>query len=105
MGQKNSIVYNIIDKSEYGITVGECEVLVGVMNKDGTMVTLNSKLSLCGKFNWKKVIEGNSMSFEEAMYNNLKVDIIEMENKLKQIRQSALSSFLMKYQVSNFNTP
>lgn len=96
--EKNSIVYNIIDKSENGITVGEGEVLVGLMNKDGNMVTLSSKLSLCGKFHWKKVVEGNLMSFEQAMYKNLKVDIVKVENKLRQIRLSALSSLVMKYQ-------
>ena len=74
-----AIVYNIVDESEEGLTLGEGDVLVGVWNAKGECIRLKSNVSIDGGKVWKDILEGNGMSFEDTMNANKGSDVSSIE--------------------------
>jgi len=90
---KNSILYNIVDTSEGGIVAGDGDVLVSVTDEDGTMTTLRSTYETCGGEAWKKVLEGNPMSFEDMHGKNKDANVGAIEVKRRELHKAASDSF------------
>jgi len=80
---KGSIIYNVIDESDDGIVVGEGDVRVSVMSADGSSMILNSNMSVDGKEAWKKVLDGNTDSFEGVHAKNFNADVATIDRKRK----------------------
>lgn len=90
---KGAVLYNLISESEEGITAEAGDVIVSVTDTDGKSMLLKSKIDVCGGGAWKKVLDGNSMSFEEVHKQNRDSDISIIETKRKELFKKASSSF------------
>jgi len=90
---KNSILYNLVDDSDEGIVAGEGDIIVSVTDESGKIEELRSKHSICGGEAWKKVVAGNTMSFEQVHANNMNSNVTAIEKKRKAIFQNISSTF------------
>jgi len=90
---KNSILYNLIDDSEEGITALEGDVIVSVTEESGEMMELKSKHSICGGKAWKEKVAGNDMTFEEVMVKNFGSNVSKIEKKRAELFKKTSSSF------------
>lgn len=90
---KNAILYNLVDDSEEGIVAGDGDVIVGVTEEDGTTMNLRSKHDICGGEAWKKVLEWNSMSFEQVHGKLKDSNVSAIDKKRKDLHKQAASSF------------
>lgn len=89
---KNSILYNLISDSEEGIHASDGEIIVSVTDESGVMMTLKSHHEICGGKNWKNLVSGNNMSFEQVYENNLDANVSLIEEKKKQFYRKVSSS-------------
>ena len=78
---KNSILYNLMSDSEEGIYAAEGEIIVSVTDESGVMMNLKSHHEICGGKNWKNLVSGNSMSFEQVYEKNLDANVSLIEEK------------------------
>ena len=76
---KGSILYNVVDDSEEGITASENEVRVGVFDDKGGQATVRSSLNIDGGKAWKNVVAGNDSSFESIHLDNRDSDVGKIE--------------------------
>jgi hypothetical protein len=90
---KGAVLYNLISDSDDGIVAKDGDVIVAVTDADGSSMLLTSKISICGGDAWKKVLDGNSMSFEEVHKQNKDSDVSTIEKKRKELYKKASSSF------------
>jgi len=88
---KGAVLYNLVSESEEGIVAEDGDVIVAVTDTDGKSVLLKSKIDICGGQAWKKVLDGNSMSFEEMHKQNRESDISLIEKKRKELFKRASS--------------
>jgi hypothetical protein len=79
---KGSVAYNIVDRSEGGLVLGENEVKVGVFSPSSGVFwsgpgyyEMKSDLKTDGGKAWKERVSGNDKSFEEVYNSNVGVDI------------------------------
>jgi len=86
----NSILYNVISSED--IILKEKDVLVGVLNEDGTSFLLKSTLDTCGGKTWKSLVEGNPLSFEAVHLQNKNANVVEIEKKRHDLYQQAAAS-------------
>jgi len=84
---KGSVAYNIVDKSEAGLVLGEDEVRVGIFNPSDSMWTsdpayleMKSNLATDGGKAWKERVLGNTKSFEDVYSSNIGVNISNCAN-------------------------
>jgi len=91
---KNAILYNLVNDSDEGIVAGEGDIIVSVTDESGKMEELRSKHSICGGEAWKKVVEGNKISFEQVHANNMNSNVSAIEKKRKEIFDNVSTSFL-----------
>jgi hypothetical protein len=87
------VLYNLISDSDDGIVAKDGDVIVAVTDADGSSMLLTSKISICGGDAWKKVLDGNSVSFEEVHKQNKDSDVSTIEKKRKELYKKASSSF------------
>lgn len=90
---KDSILYNLIDDSEEGITALEGDIIVSVTDESGEMMELKSKHSICGGKAWKEKVAGNDMTFEEVMVKNAGSNIANIEKIRMELFKKTSSSF------------
>mmetsp|Transcript_19706 Transcript_19706/g.41322 ORF Transcript_19706/g.41322 Transcript_19706/m.41322 type:complete len:569 (-) Transcript_19706:66-1772(-) len=90
---KGAVLYNLVSESEEGIVAEDGDVIVSVTNVEGSSMLLKSKTSICGGQAWKKVLEGNSSSFEDVHKQNRDADVSSIEKKRKELFKKASSSF------------
>ena len=90
---KGAVLYNLISEAEEGIVANNGDVIVAVTDADGSSMLLKSKINICGGGAWKKVLDGNSMSFEEVHKQNKDSDVSTIEKKRKELFKQASSSF------------
>lgn len=90
---KGAVLYNLVSESEEGITAEDGAVIVSVTDKDGESMLLKSKTDICGGKAWKKVLDGNNMSFEDVNIQNRNADVSTIEKKRKEMFKKASSSF------------
>lgn len=90
---KGAVLYNLISEAEEGIVAEDGDVIVAVTDVDGSSMLLKSKISICGGGAWKKVLDGNSVSFEEVHKRNKDSDVSTIEKKRKELYKKASSSF------------
>mmetsp|Transcript_33120 Transcript_33120/g.73022 ORF Transcript_33120/g.73022 Transcript_33120/m.73022 type:complete len:552 (+) Transcript_33120:78-1733(+) len=90
---KNAILYNIVDDSDEGIVAADGDVIVSVTEEDGSMMELRSKHSICGGQAWKKVLDGNTMSFEQMHGKNKEANVSAIEKTRKNLHKQASASF------------
>jgi len=53
------------------------------MSADGSSMILNSNMSVDGKEAWKKVLDGNTDSFEGVHAKNFNADVATIDRKRK----------------------
>ena len=90
---KGAVLYNLVSESEDGIVAEDGDVIVSVTDTEGSSMLLKSKIDVCGGQAWKKVLDGNSVSFEEVHKQNRDTDISAIEKKRKELFKKASSSF------------
>lgn len=90
---KGAILYNLIDDSDEGIVATDGDIFVSVTEESGTMMLLKSKSHLCGGKEWKNVIEGNPMSFEDVHAKNKNSNVAAIEKKRAELFRKASDSF------------
>ncbi|EED89895.1 predicted protein [Thalassiosira pseudonana CCMP1335] len=90
---KGAVLYNLISESEDGIVAEDGDVIVAVTDTDGKSMLLKSKIDICGGQAWKKVLDGNTVSFEEVHKQNRDADVSTIEKKRKELYKKASSSF------------
>lgn len=90
---KGAVLYNLVSESEEGIVAEDGDVIVSVTDTEGKSELLRSKVDICGGQAWKKVLEGNSVSFEEVHKQNRDSDISVIEKKRKELFKKASDSF------------
>eukprot|EP00535_Pseudo-nitzschia_heimii_P006734 CAMPEP_0197183554 /NCGR_PEP_ID=MMETSP1423-20130617/7877_1 /TAXON_ID=476441 /ORGANISM="Pseudo-nitzschia heimii, Strain UNC1101" /LENGTH=529 /DNA_ID=CAMNT_0042634139 /DNA_START=113 /DNA_END=1702 /DNA_ORIENTATION=+ len=78
---KGAILYNLISDTE--IDAPDGKVIVAVWKEDGTATEIASRMDIDGGKAWKKVVEGNPLSFEEVRNQNMNADISEVDAKRK----------------------
>ena len=61
--------------------------------EDGTTMNLRSKHDICGGEAWKKVLEWNSMSFEQVHGKLKDSNVSAIDKKRKDLHKQAASSF------------
>ncbi len=88
---KGAVLYNLVSESD--ITAEDGEVIVSVSDVTGSSMLLKSKIDICGGDAWKKLLDGNKMSFEEVHTQNRDADISAIEKKRKELFKKASSSF------------
>eukprot|EP00559_Dactyliosolen_fragilissimus_P007070 CAMPEP_0184859576 /NCGR_PEP_ID=MMETSP0580-20130426/4569_1 /TAXON_ID=1118495 /ORGANISM="Dactyliosolen fragilissimus" /LENGTH=547 /DNA_ID=CAMNT_0027356299 /DNA_START=148 /DNA_END=1791 /DNA_ORIENTATION=- len=88
---KNAILYNLVDTSDEGIVANDDDVLVGIMKESGDIMTLKSKTTICGGKVWKDVVEGNTMSFENVMFDNADANITAIDQLRTELVQKVSS--------------
>lgn len=86
-----AILYNIMDDSEEGVTVGAGGVMVAVTDETGSSMRLCSRLDIDGGKAWKTKLDMNGMSFEEVHKKNKDANIGEIQKK-RQLKFEALSA-------------
>jgi hypothetical protein len=79
---KGAILYNLIGDKEIIAPAGK--VMVAVSSEDGSSIHISSKMDIDGGDAWKKVVEGNSLSFEQVRNQNLNADISKVDIKRKE---------------------
>jgi len=90
---KGTVLYNLISKSDEGIIAEDGDVIVAVTDAEGSSMLLRSKIDICGGGAWKKVLDGNAMSFEDVHKQNRDADVSIIEKKRKELYKRASSSF------------
>jgi len=90
---KGAVLYNLVSDSEEGIVAEDGDVLVSVTDVDGKSMLLRSKIDVCGGQAWKKVLDGNTVSFEDVHKQNRDADITVIEQKRKELYKKASDSF------------
>lgn len=90
---KGAVLYNLVSESEEGIVADDGDVFVSVTDADGSSMLLKSKTDICGGQAWKKVLDGNSVSFEEVNKQNRDSDVSTIEKKRQELFKKASSSF------------
>ncbi|KAL7521192.1 hypothetical protein ACHAWX_005884 [Stephanocyclus meneghinianus] len=90
---KGAVLYNLISEAEEGIVAEDGDVIVAVTSTDGSSMLLRSKIDICGGGAWKKVLDGNTMSFEEVHTQNKDADVSTIEKIRKEMYKKASSSF------------
>jgi hypothetical protein len=90
---KGAVLYNLVSESEEGIIAEDGEVIVSVSDVHGSSMLLKSKIGICGGDAWKKLLDGNIMSFEEVHKQNWNSDVSTIEKKRKDLFKKASSSF------------
>jgi hypothetical protein len=88
---KGAVLYNLVSESD--ITAEDGDVIVSVSDVTGSSMLLKSKIDICGGDAWKKLLDGNNMSFEEVHTQNRDADISAIEMKRKELFKKASSSF------------
>lgn len=103
---RGSILYNIVDSSEEGITLNEGEVRVGVFSSDSTQMVIASSTSIDGGtvfvsyFNitfttqwlgksWDKPVLSNELSFAQVYEANADADPTVLEKVMSQMHDDA----------------
>jgi hypothetical protein len=86
-----SILYNLVSEEE--IVAEEGAVMVSVTEEDGSQISMNSNISICGGQAWKKVVEGNSMSFEGMHGKNKDANVGKIEGVRAELFEKAAKSF------------
>ena len=89
---KGTVLYNLISKSDEGIIAEDGDVIVAVTDAEGSSMLLRSKIDICGGGAWKKVLDGNVMSFEDV-HKQQKELWMFIEKKRKELYKKASSSF------------
>jgi len=79
---KGAILYNLIGDTEIVAPPGR--VCVAVTSEDGTSMEIASKMDIDGGKAWKKVVEGNPLSFEDVRNQNMNADISKVDQKRKE---------------------
>lgn len=82
---KGAILYNLISDKEIVAPPGK--VCVAVTSEDGTSMEISSKMDIDGGKAWKKIVEGNPLSFEEVRNQNMNADISKVDLKRKELYQ------------------
>jgi len=90
---KGAVLYNLISESPDGITAEDGDVIVSVTDTEGSSMLLRSKVDICGGQAWKKVLDGNTASFEEVHQQNKDADVSTIEKKRKELYKKASESF------------
>ena len=90
---KGAVLYNLVSESEEGIIAEDGEVIVSVSDVNGSSMLLKSKIDVCGGDAWKKLLSGNSLSFEEVHKQNRDADVSTIEKTRKNLFKKASSSF------------
>lgn len=80
---KGSILYNIMGESEIVAEPGQ--VLVAVTDESGSMTEIKSRIDIDGGDAWKKIVEGNPMSFEQVWKNNKNAKITKINEERDQL--------------------
>jgi len=79
---KGAILYNLIGDKEIVAPPGK--VIVAVASEDGSAMEIASKMDIDGGKAWKKVVEGNPLSFEDVRNQNMNADISKVDQKRKE---------------------
>jgi len=82
---KGAILYNLIGDKEIVAEAGK--VCVGVSSEDGSCMEISSRMEIDGGKAWKKVVEGNPLSFEDVRNQNMNADISKVDLKRKELYQ------------------
>ncbi|KAL3817304.1 hypothetical protein ACHAXA_003045 [Cyclostephanos tholiformis] len=90
---KGAVLYNLVSESD--ISAEDGDVIVSVSDVHGSTMLLKSKIDICGGDAWKKLLDGNNMSFEEVHTQNRDADISAIEKKRKELFKKASSSFAL----------
>ncbi len=90
---KGAVLYNLVSESEEGIIAEDGDVIVSVSDVNGLSMLLKSKIDVCGCNAWKKLLNGNSMSFEEVHKQNRDTDVSTIEKTRKDLFKRPLSFF------------
>jgi hypothetical protein len=89
---KGSILYNLVDESEDGITAQPGQVMVAVTNEEGASSLLQSRMDIDGGKAWKTKLETNDFSFEQVHANNRDANIREIAKKRQECYDKVASS-------------
>lgn len=79
---KGAILYNLIGDKEIVAPAGK--VMVAVSSEDGSSIEISSTMDIDGGEAWKKIVEGNPLSFEDVRNQNLNADISKVSIKRKE---------------------
>jgi len=90
---EGSVVYNIVENSEGGITAAEGDVLVGVMDEEGNQTVMKSHVSIDGGKAWKTAVAGNELTFEDVYKKNGGANIGDIEKVRNEKIAAVAASF------------
>lgn len=76
---KGSIVYNMM--TEKSIVAEPGQVLVAVTDESGSTTEIKSRIDIDGGDAWKKIVEGNPMSFEQVWMKNKGAKITKIDEE------------------------
>lgn len=89
---KGSILYNLVDESDEGITAQAGQVMVAVTNEQGTSTLLQSRMDIDGGTAWKTKLEMNDFSFEQVHASNKDANIREISKKRQEHYDKVVST-------------
>lgn len=93
IARSGCIVYNIVDESEYGLDLSECQVLAGVFTDDGSQLVMKSATTIDGGKAWSQQLEWNPKTFEDVYKTNADADPINLERVMSNRHAEQFAEF------------
>lgn len=77
-----SIIYNIVDDSEFGLELQPGQVLAGVFTEGGNQLVIKSSTSIDGGKAWEEKLEWNPKTFQDVYNMNTNADPLHLEKRI-----------------------
>jgi len=102
IARPGSIVYNIVDDTDFGLELGEGQVLAGVFNDEGSQIVIRSSTTIDGGKAWEQKLEWNPKTFQDVYNMNAEADPLNLERKISSAHSQLWRHLSMQ---PNFNLP
>eukprot|EP00607_Mallomonas_marina_P007923 CAMPEP_0182424908 /NCGR_PEP_ID=MMETSP1167-20130531/11177_1 /TAXON_ID=2988 /ORGANISM="Mallomonas Sp, Strain CCMP3275" /LENGTH=576 /DNA_ID=CAMNT_0024605079 /DNA_START=80 /DNA_END=1807 /DNA_ORIENTATION=- len=82
IARPGSIIYNIVDDTDFGLELSEGQVLAGVFNDEGSQIIMRSSTKIDGGKAWEEKLEWNPKTFQDVYNMNTEADPLHLEKKI-----------------------
>lgn len=82
IARPGSIIYNIVDDSDFGLELSEGQVLAGVFTDEGNQLVIRSATTIDGGKAWEEKLEWNPKTFQDVYNMNTDADPLHLERKI-----------------------